>query len=197
MDENQTREQYAKTTTILNFVGQKVALGPLRRDLLPYYQKWTNDPEVNASRIYTLRPMTQEAMETWYEQASKENNLDNAFFTIYELNTMRPIGTTVLFDISFVNRSAEFGISIGEKDCWNKGYGTESTRLMLDYAFRTVCLHSVKLRTLSSNERAIRAYLRAGFQIAGKWRETHPIDGQLHDIALMDCLASDFFAKME
>ena len=28
---------------ILNVVGELVALGPLRRDLLPLYQRWIND----------------------------------------------------------------------------------------------------------------------------------------------------------
>ena len=30
---------------IVNIVGEKVALGPLRRDLLPLYHKWSNDFE--------------------------------------------------------------------------------------------------------------------------------------------------------
>ncbi|EFH86777.1 GNAT family N-acetyltransferase [Ktedonobacter racemifer] len=180
---------------IVNLMGQKIVLGPIQRSLLPYYQKWMNDPEVNESRIYTLRPLTWEATEAWYEQTSKESNLDAVFFTIYERVGMRPIGTTMLFDISFFNQSAEFAISIGEKDCWNKGYGTESTILMLNYAFQNVCLHSVRLRTLSFNERAIRVYLRAGFQIAGKWRDAHPFKGQKHDIVLMDCLVNDFFNR--
>jgi hypothetical protein len=31
-------------TPILNVVGERVALGPLREDLLPLYGRWINDP---------------------------------------------------------------------------------------------------------------------------------------------------------
>ncbi|EFH89919.1 GNAT family N-acetyltransferase [Ktedonobacter racemifer] len=193
MASGQNSAQRDTAEPIMNLIGQKIALGPLQRELLPYYQRWMNDADVNALRIYTLRPMTWEAVEVWYEQVSKEMNLDAAFFTIYERSTTRPIGLTMLLDIAFLNKSAEFAISIGEKDCWHKGYGTETTRLMLDYAFRVVGLHSVRLRTLSFNTRAIHVYEHVGFQHAGIWREAHPFEGKLHNIVLMDCLARDFF----
>jgi diamine N-acetyltransferase len=40
-----------------------------------------------------------------------------------------------VLSVDYCNRSASFGILIGEPDCRGKGYGTETTRLMLDCAF--------------------------------------------------------------
>ena len=37
-----------------------------------------------------------------------------------------------------------------QKDCWNKGYGTETTRLMLDYAFHAQNLNNVMLTAFAS-----------------------------------------------
>lgn len=175
---------------IINLLGEKVALGPYRRDLLGLYQQWINDFEVIRGLGVGLRPMTWEAEEAWYEGASKSEH--SVGFTIYERAGLRPIGTTALGSINYFNRTAEFGILIGEKDCWNKGYGTETARLMLDYGFNGLGLHSIMLRVHSYNERAMRAYMRAGFRLIGRQREAHRFGGKAYDVILMDCLATEF-----
>ena len=58
------------------------------------------------------------------------------------------------------NGSALYHITIGEKDAWGHGYGTEATRLMIDHAFGTLGLHRIALYVFEFNERAIRAYQR-------------------------------------
>jgi hypothetical protein len=65
---------------ILNIAGEKVALGPLRRDLIPLYLKWDNDFAVLAPRGMPLRPKTWEAEETWYEGAGKREG--EVLFTV-------------------------------------------------------------------------------------------------------------------
>ncbi len=95
-------------------------------------------------------------------------------------------------DIDHRRRTAEFGILIGERDCWGKGYGTEVTRLVLDYGFAALGLHNVWLWTASPNERAIRAYARAGFKEIGRRREAGRLGGEVCDLVLMDCLATEF-----
>jgi RimJ/RimL family protein N-acetyltransferase len=81
---------------------------------------------------------------------------------------------------------------IGEKECWGKGYGTETTTLMLDYGFTLLGLHNICLSVFSFNERGIRAYTRAGFREIGRRREAICLAGRAHDIVFMDCLASEF-----
>jgi RimJ/RimL family protein N-acetyltransferase len=63
---------------------------------------------------------------------------------------------------------------------------------MLDYAFVALGLHCVHLSVHSYNERGIRAYTRAGFKVAGRWREAHRLGGRAYDVILMDCLATEF-----
>lgn len=175
---------------IINIVGEKVALGPQRRDLLPLYQRWINDFEVTRTLHVGAYPITAEAEEAWYERVTKSER--DAVFVVYERATMRPIGNTGLHRIDRGNRTAEFGIVIGEKDCWGKGYGTEATALVLDYGFNWLGLHSIILSVYSANERAIRAYTRAGFRPIGRWREAVRRGGRAYDLILMDCLASEF-----
>jgi RimJ/RimL family protein N-acetyltransferase len=175
---------------ILNIVGERVALGPHRKDLVPTYQRWMNDFEVVKNLAATLRPMTLEAEEAWYESTAKDSG--QVLFTIYLRETMQPIGTTGLSEISLANRTAEFGIMIGEKDCWGRGCGTETARMMLDYGFTALKLHSIYLTVHADNERGFRAYRRAGFQEAGRRREALWSNSGAHDLIYMDCLAREF-----
>ena len=175
---------------IINIVGEKVGLGPLRRDLVPLYLQWINDFEVTRHMVVTTRPVSLEAEEDWYARASKAEN--QASFTIYEKARSQPIGNTSLGKINHTHRTAEFGIFIGEKESWGKGYGTEVTRLMLDYGFTCLGLHNIFLWVNAANERGIRAYRRAGFRVAGLHRQSVRLGGRAYDSILMDCLATEF-----
>ncbi len=183
-------DQNLRPVPNLNIVGDKVALGPRSRDLLPFYLKWINDFDVTRTLAIGWHPVTWEAEDAWYEDTEKAK--DMVMFTIYERSTLRPIGNTALVKIDHLHRTAEFAIMIGEKDCWGKGYGTEATTIMLDYGFTALGLHNIMLCTYAYNEPAIRAYTRAGFEVIGRRRQAHRLGGHAYDIILMDCLASEF-----
>lgn len=176
-------------TPILNIIGTKVALGPLRRDLLLVYARWMNDFEVTRTLAVGWRPLTNEQEEDWFESASRAT--DQMTFTVYERETLRPIGNSGLTMIDLHHRTAEFGIVIGEKDAWRRGYGTEATSLVLDYGFTGLGLHNIMLRVYATNEGGIRAYQRAGFKIIGRRRESRLWGTERIDTVFMDCLAED------
>jgi RimJ/RimL family protein N-acetyltransferase len=113
-------------------------------------------------------------------------------FAVFALENMQLIGSASLFKISHRRQSAEFGIAIFDKNYWSKGYGTEVTRLVLDYGFYFLSLHNIWLSTWDYNKRAIRAYEKAGFKLIGRRREVVPIGGKRHDQLYMDCLATEF-----
>jgi len=175
-----------------NLEGEKVALGPLRRELLPLYTRWMNDFEVVRTLGRGMAPRTDEAQAQWFEEAANGADPKRVLFTVYEGATKRPVGTAGLHNVDHVNRTAIFGICLGEKDCWGKGYGTETTRLVLDYAFTALGLHAVRLHVFDYNERGLRAYARAGFKLVGRLREAKRLGGRAHDEVVMDCLATEF-----
>ena len=175
---------------VLNIEGNLVALGPLRRELLPLYQRWINDLSTTRTLDLPPHPMTMEKEQDWYEQQSRAE--DNVPFTIYERETLRPIGNTGLDGVDHRNWTATFGILIGEPECRGKGYGTETTRLMLDYAFTALGLHNVILTVFEYNVVGIRTYEKAGFKVIGRRRECRMMGGKLWDDIYMDCLSSEF-----
>lgn len=170
-------------------VGEQVCLGPRRRDLIPTYLGWANDPEVNCYLTLWGAAMSLEDEEKWYESTGGPND---RMLTVYAREDLAPIGNTGLHGIDFRNGTAELGIMIGAKDYWGRGMGTEATRLMLDFGFTGLGLHCIQLRALATNDRAIRCYEKAGFKVAGRVREFMKIGGQRFDYIMMDVLASEF-----
>ncbi|HEY3062088.1 MAG TPA: GNAT family protein [Chloroflexota bacterium] len=177
------------TDVVLTVVGERVALGPIRRDQLPLYYRWNNDLDVLRTTS-SVRATTLEAFERLFDASIGAD--DQLHFTIYERESVRPVGGVNLQHINHRDRNAQFAIAIGEKDCWGKGYGTEATRLMLDYAFNALGLHTVLLWVLAYNTAGMRAYQRAGFVEAGRWHEAHRLGQVVHDVVFMECRATAF-----
>ncbi|MHB8645919.1 MAG: GNAT family N-acetyltransferase [Thermomicrobiales bacterium] len=172
----------------LDIAGERVALGPLRRDLIPCYCRWNNDFTTTRT-LARSQPLTVDAMTTAYDAALDAD--DSVDCTIYERATSRPIGSAYLHGIDMRHRTAEFGIVIGEADARGKGYGTETARLMLDYAFTDLGLHTVMLRVYAFNRAGLRAYEKAGFRVFGTRRQCHMMGGRLWDVVYMEAMSNE------
>jgi diamine N-acetyltransferase len=183
------------TDVVLNIVGEGIALGPMRHDLIPDYLRWENDFSTTRTLVRS-DPTTIEQWTARYDWIV--TTTDTIHFTIYERARTeagtgeRPIGFTYLTAIDHRHRTAEFGIVIGEPDARGKGYGTEAARLTLDYAFTALGLHNVMLTVYAYNLAGQRAYAKAGFREYARRRECHQMAGRLWDTIFMQCLATDF-----
>jgi RimJ/RimL family protein N-acetyltransferase len=175
---------------IITVRGVKVALGPLRKDYLALFWPWFNDLEVMQTYSPKWSPMTWETLEQWYRQAVE--NPQTFAFTVHESKGMKPIGYSMLVNVKPFDRIADFDIIIGDKSYWGQGYGTEATRLTLDYGFTILGLHNIMLTVRSYNARGVNAYKRAGFQVIGRRREARRVNHQAHDLIYMDGIATDF-----
>jgi diamine N-acetyltransferase len=167
--------------------GDRVALGPLRMDLVPAYQRWSNDLEAFNANGWVL-PWTLEVQrERIAGRSGKPDLLD---FTVYDRSDHAPVGFTSLFHIDHRTGTAEFGILLGERR--DQGLGTEATRLTLDWGFTVMGLHNIMLGVASWNERAIHVYTKAGFRELGRRRGAAVTMGRRYDGVYMDMLAEEF-----
>ena len=179
------------TEPILVLRGEKVALGVPTREMIPLWTRWINDLDVTRTlAIRSAGPMTLDAEERWYDGLADKPS--EVLFALYELSSMRPIGSTGLHGVDHRHNTATFGIMIGAKECWNRGYGTEATRLTLQYAFDVLGLHNVGLTVYENNPGGLRAYEKAGFKVIGRRRGARRHGQQRHDEIYMDVLASEF-----
>jgi RimJ/RimL family protein N-acetyltransferase len=171
-------------------VGDKCYLSPPCLEDAERWTEWDNDMEVTI-------PMGEESytpisVERAREQISNVIKKQDHFFSIIDLKTEKPIGRCMLFAMDLVDKRAMFGIAIGDKAYWNKGYGLEATRLILDYGFNLLNLHNIMLGVYSFNKRAISCYKKIGFKEIGKRRQARIIGRKKYDIILMDILADEF-----
>src|SRR5205085_7864697 len=90
--------------------------------------------------------------------------------------------------------TAELGIYIGERQLWDKGYGTEALRTLLDHLFQTTSLHAMYLNTYATNERARASYQKVGFETVGTTRKYSSRIGYYVDVQ-MRLTREDFVAR--
>lgn len=188
--QSRSAERLIRDEPLLNLRGEKVALGPLRRELIPAYNRWINEFEGAFTLCGRLDPVTLDQRTDFYERASRDP--ETWTFTIYETATLRPVGMTWLFLLDRAAHSGFIGIHVGEKADRGSGFGGEAMALVMDYGFHALGLHSVELRVVASNVRGVRAYQRAGFRIIGRRREAVYVGRRRDDFLWLQCLARDF-----
>ena len=176
--------------------GERVALGPLRRDLAGLYARWMNELEVRRGLDF-LGIATEESQEKWVSKNLERGAKDEpeaVEFTVYARGDGAPVGNAGLFHINHAHRRAAFGIIIGERR--GQGFGTEATRLLLDFGFHVLHLRNVMLETLEWNTAGLTAYERAGFRRIGIRRGAAMSRGRRADVVLMDAVPEDFGASL-
>jgi RimJ/RimL family protein N-acetyltransferase len=175
------------------YYGEKVRLRALEMDDLDDILKHWNNLELR-QYLDNQIPMSKQAERQWLERATTMDPWRDGGMTlaIEEKKTGEFLGTVSLFNISKQHKRAEFGIAIHNTEQLGKGYGTDSTRVMLWIAFHVLGLNSVFLITLDINERGQRAYEKAGFKKAGVHRQAAFVKGAFQDFILMDILKEEF-----
>lgn len=173
--------------------GKKCYLSPCRPEDAERWAEWFNDLAVTI-------PLGDEAYASSTLEGEQETITSiiksrDHVFSIVDVETNTLIGRCLLFGINRVDRTAMFGIVIGEKSYWGRGYGQEATRLMLDYAFNLLNLNSIMLGVFTFNAQAISCYLNVGFKEIGRRRQARIIGGKKYDAILMDILAEEFTSE--
>lgn len=172
--------------------GRQVLLRRHRPEDFAAVARWYRDPELSRLTRYQTRPMAAEEVERFFR--TRLLSVDALAYAICELPSERLIGFTTFSALDADNGSVLFHITIGERDAWGRGLGTEAARLMLAHAFERLGLHRVGLSVFSFNKRAIRSYEKVGFRVEGRVREAIHRDGRYWDEVQMGILAGEWFA---
>jgi diamine N-acetyltransferase len=171
--------------------GRKVQLRPVKRSDIEYFLKWFNDLEVT-QYLNTSLQMTEMAEEKWIENLGNQQNRAVFVIEAIEGDSSKPIGNTGLHNINAWDHNATFGITIGEKDYWSRGYGTEAARLIINYGFEVLNLYRINSGVISFNERSLRMHRSVGFKEEGRQRGNIYKNGKFHDIIILGMLREEW-----
>ena len=173
-------------------VGDRIYLSPkgVSEEEIEKFTEWMNDFQVTDYTGRSGQITTLVGEKEWLENSARNN--ENRNFNIIDLNNDKLVGTIGLENFNWIGRSAVLGIFIGDEDYRSNGYGTEAIKLLLEYGFKYLNLHSIRLDLLSVNERAHKCYLKCGFKDTGKSREAIFLNGKYYDKLHMDILESEF-----
>ncbi|GCE08956.1 GNAT family N-acetyltransferase [Dictyobacter aurantiacus] len=164
--------------------GEHILLRPLEMDDLEAFAGWFMDREATRySMGVWLFPWSRYETEQWLKRTLLDK--ETLSLGVVEKEGGSLIGYAGIASISLVNRSGEYYIFLGAKESWGKGYGTEVTRLIVDYGFASLNLHRIMLTVSESNIAGVRAYTRVGFQQEGVLRDACYRDGAYHDKLVM------------
>jgi diamine N-acetyltransferase len=179
-------------------LGERIRLRRNERADIPKFVEWLNDPEVRQYLSLNM-PISSANEEQWFERTLKLPEAEQPF--AIEIRNTSPeegtgawqtVGNCSFMDLDHTAHSAEVGLFIGEKGCWNMGYGTEVMRLLLRFGFETLNLNRIFLRVEEANKRGIRAYEKAGFVHEGCLRQAVYKEGRYQNLLFMSVLRSEW-----
>ncbi|HBD64687.1 MAG TPA: N-acetyltransferase [Clostridiales bacterium] len=106
------------------------------------------------------------------------------------------IGESVINNIDWELRSANFRIVIFDSKNCSKGIGTWAVELTRDFAFEKLKLHRLELEVFSFNVRAKKVYTKAGFKVEGIKKDAI-LDGDCYADDIIMAILEDEWKKIK
>jgi RimJ/RimL family protein N-acetyltransferase len=123
---------------------------------------WQTDPEL--ARL-DAAPVLILSFPHYLESYANELRLSNPAKRRFAIDTAdgNHIGNCSYYGLNEAKGEAELGIMIGNRDYWNKGYGTDAVTTLVSHIFRQTNLRRIYLKTLETNIRARKCFQKCGF----------------------------------
>ena len=114
---------------------------------------WEVDPEL--AQLDAVLPATAAFSEFLLDFADQLRN-SLPISRRFAMDTLdgKHIGNCSYYNIRETQGEAELGIMIGNRDYWDKGYGTDAVTTLVNYIFCQTNLNRIYLKTMESNIRA-------------------------------------------
>jgi RimJ/RimL family protein N-acetyltransferase len=165
--------------------GNKVTLRKIKKSDLKSCIKWFSDPEVVKFLSTSVKNITEEQELEWFNFIKDSEN--DFVFAIISKNDGVYIGNCGLHKIDWNEKNCEFGIFIGNKDYWNKGYGTDALKSLMNFVFCDLKLQKIKLLVYEYNCRAKKVYDNCGFILVDTLKKHHLYNNIYWDTFVMEC----------
>jgi RimJ/RimL family protein N-acetyltransferase len=172
------------------FEGRLIRLRAREAEDEPSFFRWINDPEV--TEHLSARYPYSHVQEKAYLASASDVSYKSPAFAVETLAEGKLIGGVELRPSNPEDRCADLGISLGEKEFWNGGYGTDTMFTVCRAGFQVMNLNRIELTVFAPNERARHVYEKVGFQLEGCHRDAHFKFGRYIDVYQMGLLRDEF-----
>lgn len=146
----------------IDLQSKRLFLKPLSiQHLSDEYVSWLNDIEVY-SFLETGGNYTIEKLEEFLKEQDKKKIL---FWAIHLKVSDKHIGNIKIDPINEIQNSGEYGIMMGDRTEWGKGYAKEASLIVINYCFNELKLWKITLGVIEKNTNAVRLYEKLGFKV--------------------------------
>jgi RimJ/RimL family protein N-acetyltransferase len=173
--------------------GERIWLRPTEPSDVVNDSAYAGDAEVGHF-LGAKSPMSRAAAERFSTMIFSQAGETGYGYSICLLGTEQSIGTVFLRDVDKVNGSGVVGIFLGDRRYLGQGYGTDALNALVDFGFGELRLERIELEVFDYNARAIRSYVKAGFQTDAVLRHSRFHRGAYHDVQIMSILRDDWLA---
>ncbi len=157
---------------------ERLILKPLAFEHLSHdYVEWLNDYDVY-KYLETGGNYTLDMLEDYLRDVEKK---DIYFWAIHMKENNLHIGNIKIDPVNLKHGFAEYGIMMGRKAEWGKGYAKEATLKIIDYCFKNIGLRKITLGVIANNKTAFYLYQKIGFEIEGVYKNHCIIEGEYCD----------------
>lgn len=174
-----------KTSDMAQLQGVRVILRDKQIEDSELDYRWRSDPEL--AKLDAAYPLTMnyDRYVKMFEDQLKYPSPGSHHYGI-EVAGSKLIGNCMYYDLDSVNKEAELGIVIGDREYWSGSYGFDAVVTLLEHMFVVRDLKRVYLHTLEWNDRAQSCFSRCGFNPVRNVRRMG------HDFILMEVLRTDW-----
>lgn len=185
------RDNYMNIDVIGEKEGYVVRLARIE-DVTAYYEQNYCPLDREAARLTGCKEsFTREEVTSFFLKSLEE---DDRYLFLVAAPDGRIIGESVINEIDWNLRRANFRVGLYHTLERGKGIGTWVTEVTRDFAFEQLKLHRLELDVFSFNPRAEKTYLKAGFKREGVLRDA-VMDGEKYaDDILMAILEDEWRA---
>lgn len=173
--------------------GERLYLRPIEKTDAPRMLRWINDPETR-QWLGRCHPLNLIREEEYIDNKYKDDR--DVTLAIVLTEGDRHIGSVGLHRIDHLNQTAVTGMLIGERDARGQGYGPAAKVLMLDYAFNTLNLRTVRSATIAANTASARSLEKSGYVQVGRMPDQFFRQGRWHD-ELFWCIAREQWQALQ